>query len=942
MLDLRNIFSKKKRVLGGNEKNAPSARLVQIEDSRRAEIPRYPPFARGLPAIRPEEILSTQGELIEKIRRTLGLPVTDFNDKVYPVLYRYAAFVHLLPASKEHHHRGAGGLFRHGLEVAYWAARLSESVVFAHDGTPKDRRHSEPKWRLATCLAGMTHDVGKASSDIDVTDESGKLMWSPYGPPIHEWAKANHIDRYFLHWRENRHKRHERYSLQEVSHILTDEIRDYLARPSRGPYEGLLDAIAGAGVNEPITKMVLAADQESVKRDLKESQIDADSLALGVPVERFVIDAMRRLINTKKWGVNELGANVWVLEQGTFVTWRDLRKIYAIAQDDNMPGIPRDPDTLADILIERGFAVANEKEIEGSHVRYRYWEIMPDLVAKTAPETKLLALRLEKADLIFTSGTPAPLTGSVTDESPIVIPADEEAPSSSHTGDVPSQQKLPQVLELHQEGEPTSATHHQEKTQQNKSQRATEATITGQSDLSQPDSSAGKKAPSAAPVKVMSDAEAAAASMGIGVPLFSTSPAKATVKPEIQKEEVPTPLPPGTDELSPDVLGGGVISTEPPQEAVVPQSASRSSAPAVAKQLPPSDESDVVPAVQSAGEKLTDHLDTLGEAGSIIAAAVLPVLHGAQPLGKVVDVVGTQVLLIHPKGVQALGKPKEVEAVLAGANLLKANVMSPGTKVHDVNGTKGLVLTELLSRKIVLAIDEVRAAGALKSESKNTHGSTKRTLSPSADVTKQQTVKKHDKTSAAKDVSSKQSKKKKPTQVPAKKEVLHQNTSVKSVNYSGKKASQTTKPAQPEKNEPVVQFSLPIERAPAPREPNQASSKVRREEALSRQYELSPPMMTANEALDRLIDMIVDRGGEWLTSPVIEEGDCLKTKVTCLDRVTGFYPQLTNRQLRQATVFIAARQSRASARVKSIQVNKNYLCVELKDIPTKSGDSHEV
>lgn len=93
-----------------------------------------PTFAKGPPVAPLDKILATQAELIEKVRNSLGFTVDDFNRLVLPVIQRYAAFVHLLPASESHHHRGAGGLFRHGLEVAFWAAQASESVIFSIEG----------------------------------------------------------------------------------------------------------------------------------------------------------------------------------------------------------------------------------------------------------------------------------------------------------------------------------------------------------------------------------------------------------------------------------------------------------------------------------------------------------------------------------------------------------------------------------------------------------------------------------------------------------------------------------------------------------------------------------------------------------------------------------------------------------------------------------------
>lgn len=156
------------KLFGGRSgviETAPSVRVLPLKDVEDEEIPRYPPFAKGLPVAPLDKILATQAELIEKVRNSLGFTVDDFNRLVLPVIQRYAAFVHLLPASESHHHRGAGGLFRHGLEVAFWAAQASESVIFSIEGTPRERRDNEPRWRLASCFSGLLHDVGKPLSD---------------------------------------------------------------------------------------------------------------------------------------------------------------------------------------------------------------------------------------------------------------------------------------------------------------------------------------------------------------------------------------------------------------------------------------------------------------------------------------------------------------------------------------------------------------------------------------------------------------------------------------------------------------------------------------------------------------------------------------------------------------------------------------------------------
>lgn len=392
-----------------------NSKLVSV-DLDDEEIPRYPPFAKGLPVAPIDRVIATQAELIERIRSALGFSRDEFATLVLPVIHRYAEFVHLLPASESHHHRGAGGLFRHGLEVAFWAAQASEAVIFSMEGSPRERRNNEPRWRLASCFAGMLHDVGKPLSDVSVSDKDGNLIWDPYVSSLYGWADSNSIDRYFLRWRQNRHKRHERFSTLAIHTILPTEVIQYLSGGGTEVMFALLEAISGGGMNQPVTRLMMRADQESVTRDLKNSRLDVDGFAYGVPVERYVFDAIRRLVKTGKWKVNEPGARVWHLHQGVFITWRQLGDLYELIEREKIPGIPRDPDTLADILIERDFAVPYQKVgDEGEVAQYRYWDFYPDLLqeGREPHSVKLLGLRLDSHELVFTTEPPPPVKAEV-------------------------------------------------------------------------------------------------------------------------------------------------------------------------------------------------------------------------------------------------------------------------------------------------------------------------------------------------------------------------------------------------------------------------------------------------------------------------------------------------------------------------------------------------
>jgi len=372
------------------------------------EIPRYPPFMKGLPAAPVERILASQIELIKAIEHALSLPDDLYQTIAEPVIARYAAFSHLLPASESHHHRGAGGLFRHGLEVAHWATQAAQGCLFATQATPRERKEQELRWRLAVCFAGLLHDVGKPVSDIAVVDREGKQLWNPCEENLTDWASQHGIDRYFLRWRENRHKRHEQFSALVIERVLTRASRTYLLAPGPDIMQAMLEAIHGLDRGAKLYELVMAADRKSVERDLKAHYHTVDS-AMGMPVEKYLFDAMRRLIKSGHWLANEKGARIWRFKEGIHIVWRTgSQDIVDLLAKDKVPGIPRDEDTLADILIERGLAIPKTLP-DGRH--YRYWRMQPPGL-----DVVLYMLRLASTELIYSNEPPVAIEGIEVEE----------------------------------------------------------------------------------------------------------------------------------------------------------------------------------------------------------------------------------------------------------------------------------------------------------------------------------------------------------------------------------------------------------------------------------------------------------------------------------------------------------------------------------------------
>ena len=212
-----------KKVMGRGEMAMPTQppqATLPVRPDPDDEIPRYPPFVKGLPASHPDRLIQTQQELIGQIRES-GLASKEVFENFYlEPLRRFAAYAHLLPASESHHHRGAGGLFRHAIEVALWSLQSGDRVLLPGDQTPRRRREMEPRWHSAVFLAALCHDVGKPITDLTATSQDGETVWDPFCEDLYAWAIRNQIDRYFLRWRKNRGTSHTSVSLLLVERII--------------------------------------------------------------------------------------------------------------------------------------------------------------------------------------------------------------------------------------------------------------------------------------------------------------------------------------------------------------------------------------------------------------------------------------------------------------------------------------------------------------------------------------------------------------------------------------------------------------------------------------------------------------------------------------------------------------------------------------------------
>lgn len=918
-------FLKKKRFrLGATRKPAANA---AYKEGLFEDVPRYPPFMKGLPVVDAQALLDSQSELVGRIKSVLGYPKDQFESLVYPVLVRYAEFVHLLPASESHHHRGAGGLFRHGLEVAFWAAQASEGQIFPMEAPRKYKAEHENRWRFSAFLAGLSHDLGKPVSDMEISDKNGTTTWDPFQCSLLDWATSNKVDRYFVRWRNSRvHKQHENFSLLIFKEIAGRESLSYVSGIDKRTLPALFDAVSGTGGRtETLTRIAMRADQESVKRDMANNRMEVDENAYGVPVHRYVFDAMRSLINEQTWTVNEAGAKVWMMDGSAFIIWKAaVKDIVRKVQELNVPGVPRDADTLADVLIERGYALRNEVVTDdGEVLHYRYWKIQPlDPQNTNGMAFDLLALRLDEAERIFTGVVPNSVKG-------IVGTADEDVQSKVQTkqddaSTSPAEQNTAQSQ--------ASAGTAKEQPEKGKKPSADASSNNKPASADTPETEQADKDPEFMPPDLRGVIERLKKNAAPIPPLEDPTPNEKETLVETASSAPNEVAVPVDDQYVQEQGEPPSEWANIPNEQFIPQDDDIYEAPAydqqeetpsfVANAQTNSETSDSDKEPESRGnaldvaqEQLASLLEKAGEAGSLIDQLIQPIVRGEQWLGQALMKQGQDMVILYPEGLRPLGEPFDIAQALAEVGLVVPDPVMQDRLVQIIDDIKVVVLEPNLGQLIANVLETVRESemGA-------------------------------DMAFATFDAPATAQKKKKRTGNKRKKVEVAQ-TSQAEHNEPEAEPSREAEPyvenTEPTNNEPPTWFDelheevalaqRPIVADPAPiksvpkvevspeLEPETTETHVENVEpedspvpaqVLSGPADLGakptleddafvPRTITAKQAMQELIEMMREGKGRWIVSGVRREGDNLVTSDEAFDRIVNEYPDVISRtQLR--------------------------------------------
>lgn len=356
----------------------------------------YPSVDPGIAAVSVAEILAAEDELLKRFKYCYGSDPATFERDILDPIRAYASYVNLLPATADNFFCGAGGLFKLGLEVAFYALQGTDAHIVSGRATISVRKELEPRWRQATFLAGLCSELHRTLSHAAVTDEHGN-EWPAYLMPLSKWLQQRKARRFFVRWIANAPESRG-LSLFPLPHIVPPETMQHLSAGNNTVVPQMLASITGLPLlheQSILIELVKRSAALVIDRDLVASAHRYGKPILGAHIERYLLDAMRRLVASHAaWSPNTERSRVWLGEDGLFIVWPNAAaEIRKVLEDDELRGIPKSPETIVEILTAAGVLQAPP----GGHA---LWSIQPPGATST-----IEAVRLSSPDILLAGQT---------------------------------------------------------------------------------------------------------------------------------------------------------------------------------------------------------------------------------------------------------------------------------------------------------------------------------------------------------------------------------------------------------------------------------------------------------------------------------------------------------------------------------------------------------
>lgn len=364
------------------------------------DVSSYAASDPGFAALPVDELLAGESELIARIKLCYGTDRLSFEHDVLSLVRRYAAYVHLLPATADNYFSKPGGLLRLGLETAFFSLQGTDAHIFSGRMSISARRQLEPRWRHATFIAGLCCELHRLMSHLIVTDAAGET-WPAFLQPLADWLSARNSERYFLRWRPQAVESRG-LGLFALPLVVPPAVIADLAKENTVIVPHLLASISGIPIyreHNILDELVRRSLALVIDRNLVASADRYGSPQYGSHLERYLVDALRRLSSgNSSWIPNREKSRLWLGADGLFLVWPAAAEdIHQLLEGDQLAGIPKAPETILDLLLAAGVFAADANSTS-------LWVILP-------PGTKspLEAVKLSSPAILLAGIDPPPM-----------------------------------------------------------------------------------------------------------------------------------------------------------------------------------------------------------------------------------------------------------------------------------------------------------------------------------------------------------------------------------------------------------------------------------------------------------------------------------------------------------------------------------------------------
>ena len=394
---MASIFKKKEQ-----RQTLESMPLLEKEDIDTESKPifdarshRLPGFPEGIPVVSIELLFHENDEMIKQIILARGMSGSHNKEmveaKIMSPIRHLAEMTHLLPASDKDHYKLPGGLFAFCLETALFSIRYAERRILTR-ATPEIRKEEESLWAHAAFLAGLFCEAIAAISKLSVYGDEVGIEWNPNREPLNEWLQMNQLKRYHIRWRAAEER-------AVIVTLVSKAIQEQQSRILDKGERGILNSLISALMDKKDHRNTLANIVDKVSYKIQQREVWSDEDRYGKPLtgmhlEPWLIDAMRNLVEKKRWAPNEDNGRIWHGLDGIFLVWplaaSDMQ--YQLKAGE-CPFIPNTQEILADIMLDAGI-------IEKSRLGGYLFDIgIP--VADSEEKKHVEALKLARHEILF-------------------------------------------------------------------------------------------------------------------------------------------------------------------------------------------------------------------------------------------------------------------------------------------------------------------------------------------------------------------------------------------------------------------------------------------------------------------------------------------------------------------------------------------------------------